>query len=179
MDNIKILDGQWHVRNGKRWNMRSNFVFDILYEVAHPQDSIYVVEVTTDSGQKGEAFFKAGDLHNPKDFQTSLNRTFKVGTLLCHFKQVELLQLVAQMASEARRRAEAVTYRRRMVLNAGKQEGTSIIFLSPNQIMDISTGAMVITEQRKAKINPSHGLPIHVAEGRNCEPERTQDGSSA
>ncbi|XP_055999024.1 uncharacterized protein LOC130047675 [Ostrea edulis] len=143
MDNIKILDGQWHVRNGKRWNIRSNFVFDILYEVAHPQDSIYVVEVTTDSGQKGEAFFKAGDLHNPKDFQTSLNRTFKVGTLLCHFKQVELLQLVAQMASEARRRAEAVTYRRRMVLNAGKQEGTSIIFLSPNQIMDISTGAMI------------------------------------
>jgi hypothetical protein len=53
MENIKIVNGQWHVRVGKRWLMRSNFVFDILYEVAHPQDAIYVVEVTTDNGQKG------------------------------------------------------------------------------------------------------------------------------
>lgn len=53
MENIKVTDGQWHVKVGKKWLMRSNFIFSILYEVAHPQDSIYVVDVTTDDGQKG------------------------------------------------------------------------------------------------------------------------------
>lgn len=53
MENIKVTDGQWHVKIGKKWHIRSNFIFSILYEVAHPQDSIYVVDVTTDDGQKG------------------------------------------------------------------------------------------------------------------------------
>ena len=53
MENIRIIDGQWHVKAGKTWQMRSNFVFSILYKVAHPQDSIYVVNITTDDGQKG------------------------------------------------------------------------------------------------------------------------------
>lgn len=91
-----------------------------------------------------EAFFKAGDLHNPKDFQTALNRTFRIGTLLCHFKQTELLHLVANLASEARKRAQSVTYRRRTIANAGRQDGTSLIFLSPTQILDLTTGSLVI-----------------------------------
>lgn len=91
-----------------------------------------------------EAFFKAGDLHNPKDFQTALNRTFRIGTLLCHFKQSELLHLVASLASEAKKRAQSVTYRRRMIANAGRQDGTSLIFLSPTQTLDQTTGSLVI-----------------------------------
>ncbi|XP_061190558.1 uncharacterized protein LOC133198484 [Saccostrea echinata] len=70
MENIKITDGQWHVKVGKRWHMRSNFVFSILYEVAHPQDSIYVVDVTTDNGQKGPTQIldlATGSLIHPMD----------------------------------------------------------------------------------------------------------------
>lgn len=116
-----------------------------------------------------EAFFKAGDLHNPKDFQTTLNRTFGIGTLLCHFKQTELLQLVTHLSLEARRRTEAVTFRRRMVANAGRQEGTPLIFLSPTQILDLTTGSLVKHYPHHAHkafgyiyfIYSSRSLPFH------------------
>lgn len=99
-----------------------------------------------------EAFFKAGGLHNPKDFQTALNRTFRIGTFLCHFKQSELLHLVASLASEAKKRAQSVTYRRRIIANAGRQDGTSLIFLSPTQILDLTTGSLVIKNFYEDKI---------------------------
>ena len=53
MDNVREINGQWHVKVGKNWKMRSNFVFKILYEVQHPQDSVYVVNVTRDGGTSG------------------------------------------------------------------------------------------------------------------------------
>jgi hypothetical protein len=54
------------------------------------------------------------------------------------------------MASEARRRTQAVMHRREMVVNAGRQDGTALIFLSPNQIIDISSGSMVIIHIKKS-----------------------------
>lgn len=87
-----------------------------------------------------EAFFKAGDLHS---FQTVKNRTFRFGTPLCHFKRTKLL-FDANLASEAWKSAQSVTYRRRTIANAGRQDGTSLIFLGPTQILDISTGSLVI-----------------------------------
>lgn len=90
-----------------------------------------------------EAFFKAGDLHGPKDFQTAKNRTFRFGTPLYHFKRTKLL-FDENLASEAWKRAQSVTYRRRTITNAGRQDGTSLIFLGPTQILDISPGSLVI-----------------------------------
>lgn len=80
-----------------------------------------------------EAFFKAGDLHSPKDFQTAKNRTFRFGTPLCHFKRTKL-PFDANLASEGWKRAQSVTYRRMTIANAGRQDGTSLIFLGPIQI---------------------------------------------
>lgn len=87
-----------------------------------------------------EAFFKAGDLHS---FLPVKNRTFRFGTPLCHFKRTKLL-FDANLASEAWKSAQSVTYRRRTIANAGRQDGTSLIFLGPTQILDISTGSLVI-----------------------------------
>lgn len=90
-----------------------------------------------------EAFLKAGDLHSPNDFQTAKNRTFRFGTPLCHFKRTKLL-FDTNLASETWKRAQSVTYRRRTIANAGRQDGTSLIFLGPTQILD-TTGSLVIT----------------------------------
>ena len=46
--NINTTDGQWHVKAGKRWQMRPNF-----NSAGHPQNSIYMVDFTTDNGQNG------------------------------------------------------------------------------------------------------------------------------
>lgn len=48
MENINTTDGQWHVKAGKRWQMRPNF-----NSAGHPQNSIYMVDFTTDNGQNG------------------------------------------------------------------------------------------------------------------------------
>lgn len=32
MDNVKVINGQWHVKCGKTYTMRSNFIFRILYD---------------------------------------------------------------------------------------------------------------------------------------------------
>lgn len=53
-----------------------------------------------------EDFFKAGDLHSPKDFQTAKNRTFRFGTPLCHFKRTKL-PFDANLASEGWKRAQS------------------------------------------------------------------------
>lgn len=86
-----------------------------------------------------EDFFKAGDLHSPKDFQTAKNRTFRFGTPLCHFKRTKL-PFDANLASEGWKRAQSVTYRRMTIANAGRHI-PDIFRSNPNPI---STGSLVI-----------------------------------
>lgn len=51
--NVKIVDGQFHVRSGKQWYKSTNFTFDLMYEVYLPANHVYVVMVTREDGKQG------------------------------------------------------------------------------------------------------------------------------
>ncbi|CAG2206276.1 unnamed protein product [Mytilus edulis] len=145
--NVKIVDGQFHVRSGKQWYKSTNFTFDLMYEVYLPANHVYVVMVTREDGKQGTAHFTARDCHSTKEFEHALNSSFHWGGLMCLLAKRESCDLVSELAKVKRQTEQAdhngYVFSRNHITNAGLQPGTTLCFLSPKCIIDVSTGNMV------------------------------------
>ncbi|XP_076071798.1 uncharacterized protein LOC143043309 [Mytilus galloprovincialis] len=141
MDNIREINGGLHVKMGKTWQFKSNFVFEVLHQVSNKREAVYIVKLTRSDGVSGEASFKTSDLNNSKKFHVAINSSFKHGGLMCFLSRRHLVPLIGKLARQARPQEEHD--RKQLVLTPGLQDDGVHVVFNPYQIIDIITATMV------------------------------------
>ncbi|KAJ8320803.1 hypothetical protein KUTeg_002390, partial [Tegillarca granosa] len=143
MDTFKVLNNTFHVKVGSQFRVQSNFTFKLKWEIYHPSDTGYVVDLTREDNVQGTAFFKTSDISTNKDFMAALNRSFTHGGLLCNFRPQEIFEIVSQRVREMR---EKGNHTKTALVVAGLQKDLNCLILNQDQIFNINTGEMVKKE---------------------------------